>query len=256
MTVTPENKPPEKTEQAQTQVPPVENKAAAPTEPQPNIKSEENQANWKTFREKQAAERKAREDAEKRFEEEKQRAEAYRIALEASVNKPSNNRQTNDYGSDPTEEIEEQRIERKFHQLLKKQREEDEKARIEKERLEIPKKLTAVYPDFDKVFNDENLDYLKFHYPEVASTFDYLPQTFESYANVYKTLKRFIPNNQEAKQDAQKVEKNLAKPGSISSTGNTHSGNAMGQGGSVRLSEARMAENWSRMQARIKSLKD
>lgn len=253
MTVTPENKPELKTEQAQTTAAPIENKAAAPAEPQPNIKSEDNQTNWKAFREKQAAERKAREEAEKRFEEEKQRAEAYRIALEASVNKPSNNRQTNDYGSDPTEETEEQRIDRRVEAAIKQREAAAEKKRMEREAQELPQKLNQVYPDFSNVCTHENMDYLKFHYPEVAKAYEYLPDNFDTWSTVYKAIKRFVPNQQEAKQDAQKVEKNLAKPGSISTTTNTPSGS--GKSAQI-LSEERRAANWARMQQTIKSLKD
>jgi hypothetical protein len=260
MTVNPENKPEVKTEQAQTNVQPVEQNKAAPvaiSEAAPEIKSEANQTNWRAFREKQAAERKSREDAEKRAAEAEAQAQAFKLALEASVNKPSNNRQTNEYGSsDLSEETEDQRIDRRVEQAIKQREVAAEKKRIEREAQELPKKITEVYSDFNSVCTHENMDYLKFHYPEVAKAYEYLPDNLETWSTVYKAIKRFVPNQADSKHDAQKAEKNLAKPGSISSTGNTHSGNAMGAGGSARLTEARMAENYARMQRTIKSLKD
>jgi hypothetical protein len=256
MTVNTENKQVEKTEQVNPQqvvkVTPENGTAEAKAEPQPNIKSEENQANWKAFREKQAAERKAREDAERRAAEEAQKAEALRLALEAAVSKP-NNRQMNEYGSDPSEETEEQRIDRRVEAAIKQREAAAEKKRLEREAQELPQRLNEVYPDFQNVCTHENMDYLKFHYPEVAKAYQYLPDNFDTWTTVYKAIKRFVPNQEQAKHDAQKVEKNLSKPGSISTTSNTSSG----QGKSSQiLSEERRMANWERMQRTIRSLKD
>ncbi len=256
MTVNPENKPEVKTEQAQTTQTATQTPVAATTEQAPPIKSEENQANWKAFREQKAQERKAREEAERRAAEETQRAEAYRIALEAAVNKPSNNRQANEYVSEHTEESEDQRIARKVKEEVKILRDEEERLRKEREVQELPYQLQKVFPDVEKVISDENLDYLRFHYPEIAQSLDYTPKTFDGYATIYKTLKRLVPNQAEAKHDAQKIEKNLNKPGSISTTGQTGAGSASKGLPPLKQIEERRAQRWQEMQAAIKSLKD
>ncbi len=255
MTAQIENKPEPKTEQVQTAQAAPQAQVIATPEAAPPIKSEENQANWKAFREQKAQERKAREEAERKAAEEAQRAEAYRIALEAAVNKPSNNRQINEYGSDTTEESEEQRIERKVQQSINKYRQEEERLRKEREAQELPYQLQRAFPDVEKVISDENLDYLRFHYPEIAQSLDYTPKTFDGYATVYKTLKRLVPNQADAKHDAQKIEKNLNKPGSVSSTGQSGAGTGAA-GNAVRLTEERRAANWARMQRTMNLLKD
>ena len=109
----------------ETKIEQAENKVEQPIvsqEAAPEIKSEENKNNWKAFREQREIERKAREADDKRAQEKAAEAEALKAALEALTSKPSNNRQTNDYGSDDIEESEEARIDKRV-ELAMKQRE-------------------------------------------------------------------------------------------------------------------------------------
>ncbi len=236
-----ENKPEQKIEQAQPVV--------QTNEPSPEIKSEENKANWKHFREQRENERKAREYAEKAAAEERARAEALKAALEAVTNKPNNQYNAPQYADDIAE-TEEQRIDRRVEAAIKQREAEAERKRLERERQETPEKLQSTYKDFNKVCTAENLDYLEYHYPEVAKPFAYMPEGFDKWASIYQAVKRFVPTT-DAKHDIAKAEKNLQKPGSISSAGNTQGGNAMP---GARLDEQKKAENWQRMQRLLKGL--
>lgn len=237
----------QKNDQVQTTPPGVN---VVKSEPAPEIKSEENKDNWRKFREQREAERKSREDSERRATEKSAEAEALRAALEALANKPSNNRQINEYGSQDNEETEEQRIDRRVESAIKQREVKAEQERKVREQHEFPERLKATYNDFNKVCSAENLDYLEYHYPEVAAPFAHLPDGYDKWQGIYRAVKRFVPNV-DARQETAKVDKNLSKPGSISSTGNTHGGNAMP---SARLDEARKAANWERMQRTLKGL--
>lgn len=216
----------------------------------PEIKTEENKANWRAFREQREAERKTREEALHRAREKEAEAEALRAALEALANKPSNNNRINEHGYEETEETEEQKIDRKVEQALRQREVIAEKQRREQEQRDLPNRLANTYSDFNRVCTSENLDYLEYHYPEVAKPLQRLPDDFDKWADIYKAVKKFVPNI-DSRNEAKKAEKNLQKPGSISSSGNTLGANAMP---GARLDEQRKAANWERMQKTIKGL--
>jgi hypothetical protein len=241
-----ENKTPEKIEQVQTQQ--VEQTVAK--ESMPEIKSEENKDNWKRFREQREAERKSAEESKKRAEEEAARASALQAALEAAVNKQTSNRPSNDYNYQETEETEEQRINRKVEEALKLREAKYEEERRIREQQEAPQRLRRTFPDFDKVCSSENLDYLDYHHPEIARPLGMLPDSYEKWESVYKVMRKLVPNT-DTRQDQAKLEKNLNKPGSISSSGITHGANAMP---SARLDESKKEANWQRMQRTLKGL--
>lgn len=217
-------------------------------EPSPPIKSEENQANWKAYREQRASERKAREDAERRANDKAAEAEALKAALEAITNKPSRN-EPQYSRDDDIEESEEERIDKRVEEILKKREHAAHQSRLQQEQKELPQKLQRTYGDFEKVCTSENLDYLEYHYPEVATPFKHVPEGFEKWSGIYKAVKRFVPNL-DSKADVNKIDRNLSKPGSISSPTNTQ-GNSMPN---HRLDEAKKAANWQRMQNLLKGL--
>lgn len=219
-------------------------------EESPPIKSEENKKNWAEFRAQREIERKAKEEADRRAEQKAAEAEALRQALEALTNKPANNHQINQPYPQDIEESEEEKIERKVQEAIKREREKFEKERKEREHQETPLKLRQHFSDFDKVCTTENLDYLEYHYPEVAAPYAQLPDSYEKWAAVYKAVKRFVPNP-DSHKDAQKIEKNLSKPASISAPGVAQGGTALS---SSMLSEERKAANWQRMQRAMKGL--
>lgn len=214
------------------------------TEAAPVIKTEENQANWKAFREQREAERKARVEADRIAQQKAEEAAALRAALEALTNKPV---QQQLY--EQPEESEDAKIERRVNEIIAQREKQYAEQRAQQEQAEYPEKLRTVYSDFNKVCSTENLDYLEYHYPELAEPFKHMPEGFNKWASIYKAVKKLVPNT-DSKAESTKADKNLQKPASLSSMGNAHGGNAMP---SARLDEARKAENWARMQRLLKS---
>ena len=207
------------------------------------------QINWKKFRETREKERKEKEAAEKRAADREAEASALKLAMEALLNKSQPQAQGQSYG-EQTEETEEQRIERKVQESILKNERIRQTERDKREIAELPQKLAQTFPDFSQVCSDENMDYLKFHYPEVAAGYKHAPDTFETWANIYKAMKKFVPNP-DSRKDQARIEKNLAKPQSMSVPGSTQTGDHAPSD----LSDKRRADNWARMQRTIKGAK-
>lgn len=247
-----ENTPEIKINQVQTQ---PEQVLKAPNEATqeiaPDIKSEENKANWKIFREQREAERKAAQDAAKKAIEKEAEALALQQALAVALSsKQPSPRHNNDYDSQDIEESEEARIDKRVEAKLKERELAYEKERNTREEQEIPNRIISNFPDFNSVCSQENLDYLDYHHADITKPYNKVPYSYDKMVSIYKLVKKLVPNN-DSKQDAARLEKNLQKPGSISSTGNTHGGNAMP---SARLDQARKDANWERMQRTRNSL--
>jgi hypothetical protein len=207
---------------------------AAPTEDTPE------QINWRKFREAREKERKEKVEAEKRAAEKEAEVAALKSAMEALVNKPEPiNRQINE---DP-EEVERERIERLIATSLEKERRRNQEENLKREQAEFPQRLASEFHDFHQVCNSENLDYLEYHYPEVAEAYKELPDGYSKWAKIYKAVKRFVPNIDSRKEQA-KAEKNFMKPQAISVSGKTQIGDTAPQS----LDDKRKADNWARMQ--------
>jgi exonuclease VII large subunit len=219
-----------------------------PVDQQPEAAPED--PNWRAFREARKQDKAMRDAAEKVAQEEKARAEAFKAALEAVTNKPSpqqHNQYSNDYQQ---EETEDQRIEKKVQQAIAKQKAEYEHQQIQREKQEYPQRLQQTFSDFNQTISQDNLDYLEYHFPEVARPLQRGEDNFEKWADIYKAVKRFVPNTNH-KKDAQKAENNFNKPKSISSTSVSPGGEAMPP---HRIDEARKAANWERMQRQLKGV--
>lgn len=227
----------------QPSVPKPEEAAKTVAEEAPDIKSQENQANWKAFRERRDLERKAKEDAENRAIEKEKEAEALKQAMEALVNRPSQGYIHDDIPPG-NEESEEQRIEKKVAAAIKKERELMRQEHAQREQQEAPQRIVQMYPDFNSVVTPENCDYVDYHYPEISAPFRHMPDGIEKWSAMYKTIKRFVPNPQSGK-DMGRAEKNLQKPGSISTAKTLPEGKPTDAG---ILTEERRAANWARMQ--------
>ena len=211
-------------------------------EPAPPIKTEENQANWKAFREQREADRKGREEADKRAQQKAEEAAALRAALEAITNKPNEPQER--------DESEETRLERRIQEIILEREKVFIAERQQQEFNQYPEKLRSVYTDFNKVCSEENIDYLEYHYPEITVPFKHMPEGFDKWSAIYKAIKRFIPNV-DSQKDANKADRNLMKPSSMSIPGTSQGGNAMP---AARLTEERKAENWARMERARKGL--
>ena len=208
----------------------------------------DNEINWKKFREAREADRKRSEELAKRAQEKEAEAQALKSALEAVLNQ--NQRQQQYSNNEYDEESEDEKIEKKVNALLAKREAESARIREEEEQASYPQKLKQIHNDFDSVCSAENLDYLEYHHPELAKSLGRLPQSFEKWNDIYKAVKRYVPNP-DSKRDVAKAQSNLNKPQSLSSPGMTQSGNAMP---ASRLDDKRKAENYARMQKILKGL--
>lgn len=237
------------------QIPAVASKINEPVaqkpkeEDSPPIKSEENQANWRAFRERRDLERKAMEEAQKRADQKSAEAEALKAAMEALVNRGTPNNQANDTMSFDNDQEQEAKIERKIQEALRKDREQYRKEQQEREVQEAPRRLLEIHPDFNQVVTTENCDYIDYHYPELAAPFKHMPEGIEKWSAMYKTVKRFVPNT-DSKKDMARVERNMSKPGSVSSTAAAQTTGP----GTHMLTEERRKSNWERMQRQLKGI--
>lgn len=197
------------------------------------------QINWKKFRETREIERKQREEAERRASEKEAEAQALKAAMESLLSKPS--------VSQDDSEDEDSRIQKKIDAIMSKREVQMQEQMQRKEQQEFPNKLKSAYSDFDNICTTENLDYLEYHYPEVAAGFKHMPDGFDKWANIYKAVKRFIPNA-DAVKDKGRIEKNSNKPQSMSVSGVTQTGD----NAPIQLDDKRRADNWQRMQRVMK----
>lgn len=221
---------------------------AAPAVPEVTQAAQANQAetesdkNWRLFRQQREEERKQKEAAEKYAKQKEEESEALKRAMEALVNKPS---QQNDYrNEDPAELTQEQIIEKRVEEAISKREKLYQEQRAVREQAELPQRLVSNFSDFNEVCTTENLDYLEYHYPEVAGPYKHLPEGYDKWSGLYKALKRFIPNKNAVK-DSKKMEQNLAKPQAMSRPGMTQTGDHAPQ---MALNDDRKKQNWERMQ--------
>ncbi len=199
--------------------------------------------NWRKFRQNREEERKQREAAERYAREKEKEAEALKKAMEALVSRPERS------NNEERELSEDEVIDKKVQHAIKMRELEIEKQRIEREKYEYPTRLTSTYKDFNEVCTAENLDYLEYHYPEVARGYKHMPDGFDKWEGLYQSLKRFIPNKNSTK-DSKRADNNLSKPQAISRPGATQSGDHA----PIIMDEAKRSSNWARMQKVIKGL--
>lgn len=200
--------------------------------------------NWKKFRETREMERKQKEEALKIAAQKEAEAQALKQAMDALLNKNQAPSSPSHYEEDETED---QRIEKKVQAALLKKEQQFIQERQQREQQELPQRLNSTYKDFDQVCNTENLDYLEYHYPELATPFKHMPDSFDKWASLYQAVKRLVPNTN-GKKDQAKAEKNFAKPQSMAVGGATQTGDTP----PIRLEEKRRADNWARMQRVMK----
>jgi hypothetical protein len=193
--------------------------------------------NWKVFRENREKERQEKILAEKRLSEKEAEANALKAAMETLLSKPQQQALSQD--DDLTED---DRINKKVQEAMERKDREYEAHRRQKEAQEFPAQLKRAYGDFDSVCTTENCDYLEYHHPEVANALKYMPEGFEKWSGIYQAIKRYIPNNNSAKDKA-KAEANAKKPQSMSTAGIAQTGDTAPH----YLDDKRKADNWARM---------
>jgi hypothetical protein len=208
------------------------------------IKTDENQENWRKYREQREVERKQRQEAEQRAEKSRKEAEALKAAMDAILNKP--NSQENTYQDDD----EDKRIERKIQDAIEKDRQRAREEAIKHEQATFPQRLTSTYKDFNNVCNSENLDYLDFHYPEIVAGYKHMPEGYDKWSAIYQAVKKFVPFG-EKKEDAARINRNMQKPQAATASLTDTKPETLGW----KLTEERRKANWARMQADMKGMK-
>jgi hypothetical protein len=209
--------------------------------------------NWRAFREARKKDRAEKEAAQRLAAEKEAEAQALRAAMEAAFAKsppPQAQQQTYYSQGFEQEESEDERIEKKVQAAIAKREAESERLRQEREYKEYPEKLTKNYPDFHHVINQETLDYLDYHYPEVSRPLQRLQDGYDKWEDIYRAVKKFVPSHTTAKKDAAKADVNTMKPRSMSATGMTQTQENMG----IKLTEDRKAANWERMRRTMNSV--
>ncbi len=198
------------------------------------------QINWRKFRQDRAESEARRKEAEERAAKAATEAEALKAALDSVLNKPSS-MQTH-YENQYEEENEDKLLERKLENILQARDARQKEERMKKEMKDLPQKLNQTFNDFGSVCNQENLDYMEFHHPEIAKAFQYMPDSFDKWASVYTVIKKLVPNPN-SKKDEKRIDQNLNKPQSMSIPGITQTGDSAPN----YLDDAKKAANWERM---------
>lgn len=207
--------------------------------------------NWRAFREARKKDRAEKEAAERKAAEKEAEVAALKAAMEAAFSKGNpvaQQQQQYDYGHQ--EETEDERIDKKVQAALAARESIYQKERAEREQQEAPQRIQQTFPDFKNIVNQENCDYIDYHYPELSAPFKYMPEGYEKWAAMYNLIKKMVPNSATAKKEAARAEANFNKPKSMSSTSLTQSG----ESASARLTEDRKAQNWERMQKLLKGV--
>jgi len=78
--------------------------------------------------------------------------------------------------------------------------------------------LRAKFPDFDKVVNEDNIEQLKYAYPELANTLNSSRDVYSTAVSAYTMIKKLgiVPEEDYMAQKAQ-AQKNVAKPRPLAS---------------------------------------
>ena len=223
------------------------------------------QINWKKFREGREADRKkreadaaARQQAEQAAKEKDEQIAALQQAMTQAMSQGQTLTQDQQQQIidelDPTDiptgaqvsSYVESTVQKILRKEIEKQQQEIQKQNEQQRLASLPKEN----PDFDQVCSTENLDYLEFHYPGVALAFNNMADSYDKWSNVYKTVKKLVPNYDASQQQA-RAEANAAKPQSMSVPGTSQTPD---QAPNVNLSGQQRAEIWKRMQRKMKGL--
>jgi len=126
--------------------------------------------------------------------------------------------------------------------VLNKNKEEERQRQSDRERKEMPNNLQKRHTDFKEIVHQENLDYLDYHYPDIAGALAHLPEGVEKWSSIYNTVKKLVPNV--GKGDARRLDQNSQKPQAMTSTSASPSEE---KGHGKYLSPAEKSANYKRL---------
>lgn len=107
---------------------------------------------------------------------------------------------------------------KKYDAELKRLRQEQEQFKQQTYTLNAQAQLRSKYPDFDKVVNEENIEALKFAYPEIASTLNSSTDLYSTAVSAYTMIKKLgiLPEDNFVNEKAL-AQKNASKPKPLAS---------------------------------------
>lgn len=216
-------------------------KISTTTEKAPEQETPE-QINWKKFREAREIERKQKIEAEKRAAEKEAEVQAYKSAMEALLNRQATPG-ANGNLSEEEDLSDDEKIRKQVEAVVAERDRKLAEAKREEELRSLPDLIQRNMKDFNEVCSPENVDYFEYHYPELAESFSAMPEGYNKWANLYKAVKKLVPNTQSQKE-ASKAERNFQKPQAMSIPGKTQTGDTAPQ----YLDDKRKMDNWQRMQ--------
>lgn len=224
----------------------TETKAVEPENVEKKEEEVKEDPNWKAIREARKKDRQEKEAAEKRAIEKEREAQALKEAMESAFSKmPSQQGYYSNYQDQPEEDI----IDQKVRAALEARDLQYKKEQMEREKREAPQRILQTYPDFNQVVSEENCDYIDYHHPEFTAPFKHMPEGYEKWVAMYNLVKKLAPNASQSRQDSKKIDDNLNKPRSMSSTGMSQDKGEV----SFNLTKERKQQNWERMKKLMNS---
>lgn len=232
--------------------------------PKETVEETPEQINWKKFRD----ERKREREEAKRLQEEAKAKEAenaqMKQMMEALLQAQSGQQMTPQETHDVTEAIAEldpndiptgadvqkyvnsqveKLVEQRVNKFVEAQEAKKRQEAAAREQRELPQRLQKECPEFEKVCSEDNLDYLEYHYPEVAQAYSGMTDGMDKWKGIYGVIKKLVPNHQSHRETAM-AQQNSSKPQSMSTGGMT----ATGDTAPAYVSSDRRQQNWERMQ--------
>lgn len=218
--------------------------------------SEENpDEGWRQFAENRAREREARQERERKEREKADELKKLQeiLGLNAPANETAAEKKEREQRIESLKEIDlptGQDVESFVYTIIDKVlNERDQKRQQERQQEEqrsYPQRLSRDYPDIKEVVSQENLDYLEYHYPEIAEMYGNMPDGYDKYSKLYSTMRKLIP--QTNKTAAERAKRNLSAPQATGGRSATPSRDARATG----LSKEQKRANYERMLREMK----
>jgi len=217
----------------------------------PEQKTEDpNERNWKAFLEKRKEEQRMLADEQKRSRE--LEAENFRRqkdfddlkrAFEAVVQKKE------EYSPYDNEEPQEKIIEKKVEEIISKR--DKERMQVEESRRQREESviMQKEMPDFTDVCSTDNLAYLEYYYPEMATPLAMMKPGLEKNKLVYQAVKKHVKMDNKSKD---RIDQNINKPKSVHSAISNE--RASDENHAAYPTEERRSKVWAEMQRLMSGL--
>ena len=107
---------------------------------------------------------------------------------------------------------------KRYDAEIKKLRQEQEQFKQQSYAMTAQQQLRSKYPDFDKVVNEDNIEQLKYAYPELANTLNSSTDLYSTAVSAYTMIKKLgIIQEDNYMADKAQALKNASKPKPLAS---------------------------------------